>query len=64
MSNESLDCLKAFVRQYPLAKNAAKRLKISPQYLCDMLKGNRRIPDDILNKTGFKRTVKVEPLNG
>lgn len=39
-------------------KELAEHLNISPQYLSDILRGNRFIPDKVANKLGFKKVIK------
>jgi transcriptional regulator with XRE-family HTH domain len=39
------------------AKAAAKEMGISPQYLSDLLRGRRDIPDRIAEFLGFRKTI-------
>lgn len=36
---------------------AARSLRISPQYLCDVLKGRREISAELARRLGYKRVV-------
>ena len=62
MSDDSLSHLKGWVREYPRAKDAAKKLKISPQYLSDILRKKVPVPEHVLRRIGFQRVVTTEPI--
>lgn len=49
--------LRIFVGQHPTQKAAAKALRITPQYLHDLLYGRRAINDGMLSKLGLKQVV-------
>lgn len=49
--------LRRFVAQYPTQKAAAAALGISQPYLSDILRGNRKLSDQMLEKLGLRRTV-------
>lgn len=38
-------------------KKAAKKLGITPQYLCDIMKGKRLVSEDIAKQLGFERRI-------
>jgi plasmid maintenance system antidote protein VapI len=54
--------LAGFVREHPSQFSAAEALSISPQYLCDLLKERRAIPDymadDLARLDGYERVIK------
>ena len=52
----------ALVKKYLSQKNAAKFLKISPQYLCDILICRREISESLAKKLGFKRTIVFQKI--
>lgn len=43
-------------------KKTAVKFGISPQYLNDILKGNREIPDKVARHFGVRRVVRYEKL--
>ena len=45
-------------------KAAAKRFGISPQYLSDILKGKREIPDKVARAFGVRRSTLFVPIEG
>lgn len=51
--------LAAFVDQQPTQRSAAKQLRISPAYLCDLLHGRRNITDDMARKLGVERVEQL-----
>ncbi len=61
MKLDALKVLRSFVLQQDTKKLAARKLGISPQYLNDILKENRPIPDDVLQTLGFERVTEVRP---
>lgn len=44
-------------------KSLAKSLKISPQYLCDVLQEKRKISDKLAEKLGYKKLVYFKKVN-
>ena len=52
----------AFVQREGSQKKAAAKFGISPQYLSDILKGNREIPDRVARFFGVRRVVRYEKL--
>lgn len=55
--DEVLERLKDFVREAGTPAQAAKLLRMSPQYLGDILKGNRSISATTAEKLGFRKKV-------
>lgn len=43
-------------------KSLAKQLRVSPQYLCDVLKGRRAVTKRFAEQLGFRRTIVYEPM--
>lgn len=59
---ELLIAVVAAVRIEGSQKKAAAKFGISPQYLNDILKGNREIPDKVARHFGVRRVVRYEKL--
>ena len=55
---DPLKALRAFVAKYPLQKEAAAALGISPNYLSDLLLGRRDFSKTILTALGLRRVVR------
>jgi hypothetical protein len=55
-----LKLLRKQVRASSLGE-VAKTLSVTPQYLCDVLKGRRGISDRLASNMGFIRRVTFEP---
>ena len=51
--SEIMELLVAFVKSQPSQKVAAENLGMSPQYLSDVLKGNRAIPEFVGGSFGY-----------
>lgn len=54
MADIVLSDLKFLCKKFSSQKLAAKALKISPQYLNDILKGNRPVPNRVAAKIGWE----------
>lgn len=59
---EPLDVLREAVRVTGSQKAAASHLKVSPQYLSDVLRGRREISRELARKLGYQRIVIYMPL--
>jgi transcriptional regulator with XRE-family HTH domain len=49
--------LRAHVARYETQRACARALRISPSYLCDLLRGRRPYSARILRRLGLKRIV-------
>jgi plasmid maintenance system antidote protein VapI len=54
---DPVEVLERFTKRFKTQGAAAKELHISQPYLSDMLKGNRPISDNMLNRLGLRRIV-------
>jgi hypothetical protein len=55
--NQAMESLKKLVSGCKTQKDAAHKLGITPQYLCDILYGRRDISESVATSLGFERKV-------
>jgi transcriptional regulator with XRE-family HTH domain len=55
--------LRAHIAQYKSQREAATALKISPQFLSDLLTGRREPGSELLEKLGLRRVVLYEVID-
>jgi plasmid maintenance system antidote protein VapI len=60
MANEALLELRRRVKE-STQKDAAKSLKVTPQFICDVLKGRREISETLAKRLGYKRVTQYVP---
>ena len=56
---EALAVLRKIVARYPSQTAAAASLKLTKQYLHDILHGRRKLSDRVLAKLGLARDVRI-----
>jgi hypothetical protein len=56
-NNKPLNALKQLVSDCGSQKDAADKLGITPQYLCDLLKERRGFSETVAGSLGFKKQV-------
>jgi hypothetical protein len=56
--------LRKLVKECGSQKAAARKLRISAQYLNDVLQGRREMSEALASKLGFKRVVTFRPKGG
>ena len=59
--SQLLDDLRERVRQFGRQAVVARELGFTPQYLCDVLGGNRPVSDKLASALGYDRVVRYEP---
>lgn len=62
MKQTAQRALRAFVAQRLTQKDAASDLHISPQYLGDMLRGQRAITERVLRQLGLETVVSIRKV--
>lgn len=57
MPDTPLDALREFIAACGSQTTAAKKLHVSPQFISQILRGHRSVPETILNKLGWKTVI-------
>ena len=60
---QMIETLKSRVRQSSQRK-VAEELKLSPAFVCDVLKGRREVTERLARRMGFKRIIRFERVGG
>lgn len=58
----AMEALQTLISACPNQEFAANKLKISPQYLSDILNNRRGISDNIARKLGLRKIVSYEAI--
>lgn len=63
-NNLALESLRNLIAKCASQQEAADKLKITPQYLSDILGNRRGISDNIAKRLGLKKIITYEVING